>query len=173
MQRAPDSFHELFARHLAEPVAAVGFRPWGKSLLLEDGLMRVAVLRTERRSNWPFEYTLAVSHLCLRDRTDRLPPPPSREPTDWPVTAPPSQAVALAERFRYESPHGATWPHDRMDERHLERQLTTIADALIAAVPRFAKALAPRVVLDQLKRRHTDAWIELRWIEDYEAYLQT
>src|ERR1700712_1820801 len=100
MRRAPDGYHELFVEHLAEPTAAMGFRLWGKSLLLEDGLLRVAVLRTELRADWPFKYTLVVGHTCLRDRKDRLPAPVSREPQEWPIKTAPTRARELAGPFR-------------------------------------------------------------------------
>ena len=75
--RAAD-FDALFNRVLVEPLARVGFEPWGKSLWLVDAGLRAAILRTELRSGWPFELTLVIGHDCLRDFDDHLPPPRSR-----------------------------------------------------------------------------------------------
>lgn len=170
MLRAPAGYHERFLELLAGPVEALGFEPWGKSLLLEEGLLRVAVLRTETRNDWPFRYTLLVGHTCLRDWKDRLPAPPSREPSDWPIKAAPSQARELAGPFRYEPDLVSSWPHDEMDETRLEQQFTDMADALLAAVPAFPETLHPEIVLQELRRATTGFWTEQRWIEDYERF---
>jgi hypothetical protein len=168
--RAPDGYHELFLELLAEPVAALGFELWGKSLLLEEGLLRVAVLRTETRNDWPFQYTLMVGHTCLRDWKDRMPAPPSRAPSDWPIKAAPSRARELAGPFRYEPDLDRPLVHDEMDETRLEEQLTDMADALVAAVPAFPETLHPEIVLRELRRHTTGFWTERRWIEDYERF---
>jgi hypothetical protein len=135
-----------------------------------DGL-RVAVLRTERYHMWPFSFTLVAGHDCLRDFDDRRPPPRSRNPSEYPVKAKPSDAKRLLKRYRYEPHNLGRWPADEMDDRHLPRQLSRIGGALQEAGPLLHRRLTPEVVLRELERHGEGAWAEARWMEDYREFI--
>jgi hypothetical protein len=81
------TFGAYFEELVLPPALDVGFEPWGKSLWMERDGLQVGVLRTELRNTWPFQLTLVVRHDCLRDFEDRVPPPRSRNVSEYPVKA--------------------------------------------------------------------------------------
>ena len=160
-------FDPLFQELLAAPFAAIGFEAWGKSLRWERDELRVALLRTELRNDWPFEFTLAVRHVFLRDFDDRKPAPWSRNPSEYPFKLLPSRVSSLLIDPRYEPMNLGRYPGEAMSEVAVVDQLSTIADELVRCVPLLPRALTPAVVLEAIERHGEDAWCERRWIEDY------
>lgn len=163
-----DDFTERFERLVAAPLAAVGFEPWGRSLWYERDGIGAALKRVELRNLWPFELSLLITHTGLRDTHDRPPGTRPKNPTDYPIAIAPSAASdLLGRRWRYRSNFGRP-PSDVMIERRVDRQLTAIATEVARTVPAVSGVLTPARMVDELRRHGEDAWIERRWIEDYE-----
>jgi hypothetical protein len=169
------TFGAYFEELVLPPALDVGFEPWGKSLWMERDGLQVGVLRTELRNTWPFQLTLVVRHDCLRDFEDRVPPPRSRNVSEYPVKAPPSKAKAVAKRYRYRPYNLGSYPSDMMDlggdRANVSRTLGKIGRALAEGVPQFAERLTPEALLREIERRGEGAWAEARWIEDYRRFL--
>jgi hypothetical protein len=165
-------FGELFERLVAVPVAAVGFERWGKGLRWESEGLRVAVLRTELRNIWPFAFTLVVGHAFLRDFDERCPAPWSRNPSEYPIKARPSEIAQLVRKFRYEPWNLGRYPQDEMSDRKAESQLERMGEELVRWVPVMPERLTPLVVLEGIRIRGEGAWCEQRWVEDYAAHLE-
>lgn len=170
-----ETFSGHFEQLVVQPAAQAGFVPWGKSLWLARDGVEIAVLRTESRHMWPFELTLVLRHDCLRDFKDRVPPPPSRDPSEYPVKAPPSRAGKLVKRYRYRPYNLGRFPSDEMpyagDEHAVRERLRAIGETLVEATPLLVHRLTPDVLVREIQRRGEGAWAENRWLEDYRSYL--
>lgn len=167
------TFSEHVEQLVVEPARRGGFEPCGKGLWMQRDGLRVAVLRTELRYIWPFQFTLVAGHDCWRDFDDRCPPPRSRNPSQYPVETRPSDARRLLKGYRYSRTTVGRWPADEMNDRHLRRQLSQIGGALEEVGPLLPRCLTAEIVLRELERKGEGVWAEARWIEDYRDCLAT
>jgi hypothetical protein len=166
-------FEMLFDEHVATPAASVGFERWGKDLWFERDGVRAALLRTELRYIWPFEFTLVIGHSCLRDFDDSLPAPRSRDVSEYPIKLRPSDAVGLRHGLQYKPWNLGKYPQEMMQDGIVEEQLMRIGRVLVDSAPRFVCDVASEVVLAALLRDGEGAWCEQRWIEDYRNHLNS
>jgi hypothetical protein len=169
------TFNGWFDELVVRPTQQVGLEPWGKSLWMERDGLQVALIRTGRPAIWPYSLTLIARHVCLRDFDDRMPPPRSRNASEYPVKVAPSQAKSLVKRYRYKPYNLGKFPDDLMDpwgdERKVRRLLEKIGRTLADVVPVLPDCLTPEVVLREIERHGEGAWVEARWIEDYRKFL--
>jgi hypothetical protein len=161
------SFAALFDEFVAGPAGTVGYEPWGKNLWFEDGDLCAALLRTERRYNWPFAFTFAIGHTFLRTFLDDTPLRRSHNVPEYPLTLQPSEARRFVDRPVYEPANLLSWPRETMRDGAVEQQLEAIGRALVSVTPRLATRFTPAVMLALLESEGENAWAERRWIEDY------
>lgn len=160
-------FGELFKRHLVEPAAAVGFTQWGHHLWFESGPLTIVVLRSDRRSISPFDYTLALGHSFLRGFKEGSTLRGSQTPHWYPIKIKPSETPNLVKRFNY-TPYGyEKFPTEPVEGK---KDLKRIAKSL-EAVKWLQQIATPEKVLAELELRGTGGWDEQRWLADYRSHL--
>lgn len=168
-------FEQLFDARVAEPLAALGFRPVGRSLDARIGDAEIALIRLGGRMTRQGEIThvLCVRKTWLRTREEVVPDGFVREPFDYPYKFLPSRldrGTIFRSPFRY-TPQNLHYDYDRQEfargsSAEVGEELDELRSIIADRVVPWASALTARALLRTLRWRGQNAWIERLWIED-------
>jgi hypothetical protein len=168
-------FERLFDARVAEPLAAVGFRPVRRSLHARIGDAEIGLIRLGGRMSAPGQiaHVLCVRKTWLRTREEVVPDDFVREPFDHPYKLRPSlleQRGMFRSPFRY-TPQNLNYGYDQLefasgDSTEVGRDLDHLRLIVAEQVVPWASALSARSLLRTLRWRGQNAWIERLWMED-------
>lgn len=164
-----EEFEQAFDSMVTQPLAQLGFAAVGRSLHAYIGDAEVGVMRLGGR----MAVAGAVAHvICgrktwLRTREETVPRRFVREVFDHPFKVQPSRCAKEALTY---VPSNLDYVYDvlRFDaqtQAAVTRELASVRDA-VEVFSGWLAALPADSLLQQLRTRGEDAWIERIWIED-------
>jgi hypothetical protein len=168
-------FEQLFDARVAAPLAALGFRPVGRSLHARIGDAEIALIRLGGRRSRAGEivHVLCVRKTWMRTRERVVPDGFVREPFDYPYKLLPSRldrGTIFRSPFRY-TPQNLNYDYDQQEFANAApaevcEELDELRSVIAERVVPWATELSARSLLRALRWRGQNAWIERLWIED-------